>query len=252
MSGKLLYVDHVSAKVEEKTLLNDISMSVHAGEIHVLMGPNGAGKSTLGNILMGHPSYEITSGKISFLGEDITELAPEKRARKGLFLSFQNPEEVPGITMENFLRTAKSALSGEEESVFGFHLALKSHMRALAMDEEYAQRHLNVGFSGGEKKKSEILQMLALNPRLAILDETDSGLDVDALRVVSKGIEQFHNESNALLVITHNTRILDSIKPDYVHILVKGRFVAHGDASLIQLIEKDGYAPFQQEEECSV
>ena len=252
MSTGLIRLEHITAEVGGNNLLNDINLSIQAGEIHVLMGPNGAGKSTLGNVLMGHPSYMVTNGTITFMGEDITELAPEKRAQRGLFLSFQNPVEVPGITLETFLRTAKSALTGEEESVFGFHLALKAYMQALEMDVGYAQRHLNVGFSGGEKKKSEILQMLTLNPKLAILDETDSGLDVDAVRVVSKGIEQFHSPSNALLIITHNTRILDSIKPDQVHVLSKGRLVANGGSSLIKLIEQQGYVPFQQAGETSV
>ncbi|WP_320128282.1 Fe-S cluster assembly ATPase SufC [uncultured Sphaerochaeta sp.] len=249
MATELLRIEDITAGVNDKTLLEHIDLTIRTGEIHVLMGPNGAGKSTLGNVIMGHPSYKVDHGSIYFLDKDITELATDKRAKMGLFLSFQNPEEVPGIGLENFLRTAKGAVKGEEENVFIFNLALKKLMKTLAMDHEYADRNLNVGFSGGEKKKSEILQMLALDPKLAILDETDSGLDVDAVRIVSKGIETFHNDSNALLIITHNTKILESITPDYVHILVKGHLVANGDASLIRTIEKQGYAPFIEAEE---
>jgi len=249
MATELLRVQDIAAEVQEKNLLEHINLVINEGEIHVLMGPNGAGKSTLGNVIMGHPSYHISHGSVRFLGEDITKMTPDKRARKGLFLSFQNPEEVPGVSLENFLRTAKSAIKGEEENVFVFNLALKKLMKTLDMDPSYADRQLNVGFSGGEKKKSEILQMLALEPRLAILDETDSGLDIDAVRIVSQGIKAFHNKSNALLIITHNTKILENITPDFVHILVKGRLVAQGDASLIRTIEQKGYAPFFETQE---
>ncbi|MDT4763238.1 Fe-S cluster assembly ATPase SufC [Sphaerochaeta sp. PS] len=245
MASDLLHIDNLTVTVGGTIpLLNSITLSVKKGEVHVLMGPNGAGKSTLGNVLMGHPGYEIQQGSIHFDGQDITHLETEKRARLGLFFSFQNPEEIPGITLENFLRTSKSSITGVEENVFIFNLALKKIMKDLDMDPLYANRHLNVGFSGGEKKKSEILQLLALNPRLAILDETDSGLDVDAVRVVSQGIKQFHNPENSLLIITHNTKILQSIQADHVHVLVKGSLVASGDTSLIRRIEEEGYAPF--------
>lgn len=245
MAHDLLSIDKLTVTLEDATpLLNEISLSIKKGEVHVLMGPNGAGKSTLGNVLMGHPDYLVRSGSIHFDGQDITSLPTEKRAKLGMFFSFQNPEEVPGITLENFLRTAKSSITGVEENVFIFNLTLKKIMESLNMDPLYAYRHLNVGFSGGEKKKSEILQLLALNPRLAILDETDSGLDVDAVRIVSQGIRQFHTPDNSLLIITHNTKILESIPVDHVHIMVKGSLVASGDISLIRTIEEQGFAPF--------
>ncbi|MDY0288137.1 MAG: Fe-S cluster assembly ATPase SufC [Sphaerochaeta sp.] len=245
MAHALLAIDSLTVTLGDNTpLLKNISLTVKQGEVHVLMGPNGAGKSTLGNVLMGHPDYLVQKGSIHFDGQDITALSTEKRAKLGMFFSFQNPEEVPGITLENFLRTAKSSITGVEENVFIFNLTLKKIMEGLHMDPLYAYRHLNVGFSGGEKKKSEILQLLALNPRLAILDETDSGLDVDAIRVVSQGIRQFHTPDNSLLIITHNTKILESIHVDHVHILVKGSIVASGDVSLIKTIEEKGFAPF--------
>lgn len=245
MASDLLQIDTLTVTLGENTpLLNNISLSVKKGEVHVLMGPNGAGKSTLGNVLMGHPDYLVRSGSIRFDGHDVTALSTEKRARLGMFFSFQNPEKVPGITLENFLRTAKSSITGVEENVFMFNLTLKKIMEGLHMDPLYAYRHLNVGFSGGEKKKSEILQLLALNPRLAILDETDSGLDVDALRIVSQGIRQFHTPENALLIITHNTSVLESIHVDHVHIIVKGSLVASGDGSLVRSIAEKGFAPF--------
>ncbi|AEC02962.1 Fe-S cluster assembly ATPase SufC [Parasphaerochaeta coccoides] len=244
MSKELLKITDVSVKVEDKELLSHIDLTIKEGELHVLMGPNGAGKSTLGNVIMGHPSFTVEDGTIFFDGEDITEMDTDKRAKLGLFLSFQNPEEVPGINMENFIRTAKSALRGEEENVFIFNVELRKKMSELDMDPSYARRYLNVGFSGGEKKKAEILQMLTLEPKLAILDETDSGLDVDAVRVVSQGIEKFRTDKNALLVITHNTRILEHMRPDFVHVLVKGRLVTTGDASLIKQINEQGYTIF--------
>ncbi len=245
MANTLLTIEDLTVTLGDNTpLLNTINLTVKKGEVHVLMGPNGAGKSTLGNVLMGHPDYLVRSGTIHFDGQDIATLSTEKRARLGMFFSFQNPEEVPGITLENFLRTAKSSITGVEENVFIFNVTLKKIMEDLHMDPLYAYRHLNVGFSGGEKKKSEILQLLALNPRLAILDETDSGLDVDAVRVVSQGVRQFHTPENALLVITHNTKILESIPVDYVHILVRGTIVASGSVSLIKTIEEEGFAPF--------
>lgn len=245
MQSDLLQINALTVTLEDQTpLLNGIDLTVKKGEVHVLMGPNGAGKSTLGNVLMGHPDYRVRAGSIRFDGQDVTLLSTEKRAKLGMFFSFQNPEEVSGITLENFLRTAKSSITGIEENVFIFNLKLKKIMESLHMDPLYAYRHLNVGFSGGEKKKSEIVQLLALDPRLAILDETDSGLDVDAVRIVSQGIRQFHTPENSLLIITHNTKILESIPVDRVHILVKGSIVASGDVSLIKTIEEEGFAPF--------
>lgn len=245
MADDLLTIKALTATLGDQTpLLKNIDLSMKKGEIHVLMGPNGAGKTTLGTVLMGHPDYQVQKGSILLEGQEIVDLATEKRAKLGLFYSFQNPEEVPGITLENFLRTAKNAITGNEEGVFAFNARLKSLMESLHMDPSYAFRHLNVGFSGGEKKKAEILQLLTLNPRLAILDETDSGLDVDAIRVVSEGIRRYHTEENSLLIITHNTKILSSIHADKVHIMVRGSIVASGDASLIQVVEEKGFAPF--------
>ena len=245
MASDLLQIQALTVALADHTpLLDTINLSVKKGEIHVLMGPNGAGKSTLGNVLMGHPDYLVRSGSIQFDGQDIAPLSTEKRAKLGIFYSFQNPEEVPGITLENFLRTAKNSITGSDENVFIFNLTLKKIMEGLHMDPLYAYRHLNVGFSGGEKKKSEILQLLVLNPRLAILDETDSGLDVDAVRIVAQGIRQFHTPDNSLLIITHNANILESIPVDRVHILVKGSIVASGDASLIKTIQEKGFYPF--------
>lgn len=245
MASDLLEIKDLTVTLGEDTpLLNAINLSVKTGEVHVLMGPNGAGKSTLGNVLMGHPAYLLRSGSIHLDGQDVTSLSTDKRAKLGMFFSFQNPEEVPGITLENFLRTAKSSITGVEENVFIFNLTLKKIMEGLHMDPLYAYRHLNVGFSGGEKKKSEIVQLLALNPRLAILDETDSGLDVDAVRIVSEGIRQYHSDENSLLIITHNTKILESIPVDQVHILIKGSIVASGGVSLIKEIDEKGFVPF--------
>lgn len=220
MNKILLKINGLKARTGDSEILKGIDLTVREGETHVIMGPNGAGKSTLANVILGHPAYEVTSGCIEFSGEDITEAKTDERAKKGIFLTFQNPEEVDGITVENFLRTAKSAVTGEDIRAFGFRKELVQLMERLDFDPEYAARFLNVGFSGGEKKKNEILQMLALNPKLAILDETDSGLDVDAVKIVSEGIHQFKNESNALLIITHSTKILENLKTDYVHILM--------------------------------
>lgn len=242
MNHTLLNVARLHARVGETELLKGLDLTVRAGETHVLMGPNGAGKSTLANVLMGHPAYEVTQGAILFDGEDITQAKTDERAKKGLFLTFQNPEEVDGITVENFLRAAKSAVTGKPASPFAFRKELREVMRRLDFDDGYAGRYLNVGFSGGEKKKNEILQMLTLAPRLAILDETDSGLDVDAVKTVSSGVAQYKNESNALLIITHNAAILENLHADYVHILVDGRIVRTGGAELIDRVSEHGFA----------
>ena len=252
MTHTLLEITDLSMQAGDSPILHNISMTIHPGELHVLMGPNGAGKSTLGNAIMGHPAYTRSSGRIMFNGADITEMNPDKRARLGIFLSFQNPEEVPGITVENFLRTACSTQSEQNKKderktapgVYAFRKDLYRVMDDLSMDHEAASRYLNVGFSGGEKKKSEILQMLMLKPKLAILDETDSGLDVDAVKTVSQGIDQFRSSENALLVITHNAAILKQLKPDYVHVLIQGRLVTTGDASLVTRIGKEGFTGF--------
>lgn len=238
----LLDVQNISVRVEEKQVLSNVNLQIQSGETHVLLGPNGAGKSTLGNAIMGNPVYTLTSGKIIFDGHDITEEKTDKRAKAGLFLSFQNPLEVPGISLETFIRSAIQQRTGERVKLFQFQKELKANMELLNMDASYAGRDLNVGFSGGERKKSEILQLLMLKPKLAILDETDSGLDVDAVRTVSKGIEEYQKRhGGALLIITHSTRILESLNVDYTHILVKGTVVKTGDGSLVQKINENGF-----------
>ncbi len=247
MKDNLLDINELKTSVEGKAILKGLNLKINKGEVHVIMGPNGAGKSTLANALMAHPKYERVSGDISFEGEDITELKTDERAKKGLFLSFQSPEEVPGITVENFIRSAKIAKEGQLIKFLKFDKDLKNNMKDLKMDQEYAKRYLNIGFSGGEKKKNEILQMLMLNPKLAILDETDSGLDVDAIRVVSEGIKMFTNEENAVLIITHNNKLLENLEPDYVHVLINGKIVKTGDASLADEIQKNGYEAFKVE-----
>lgn len=245
MSDNLLSVKNLRTEVEGKEILKGLNLKINSGEIHVIMGPNGAGKSTLANTLMNHPKYKVIGGNMVFQSEEINDLKTDERAKKGLFLSFQYPEEIPGITVENFLKSAKNSAEGSVLKHFKFDIDLKKNMKELKIDPSYAKRYLNVGFSGGEKKKNEILQMLILNPKLAILDETDSGLDVDAVRTVSSGIKMFSNKNNAVLIITHNTKILESLKPDYVHILVDGKIVKTGDSSLAQEIEEKGYEAFK-------
>ena len=247
MKDILLNINGLRTTVEGKEILKGLDLKINKGEVHVIMGPNGAGKSTLANILMAHPKHERVSGEITFDGEDITELKTDERAKKGLFLSFQTPEEVPGITVENFIRSAKIAKEGQLIKYLKFDKDLKNNMKELKMNSEYSKRYLNVGFSGGEKKKNEILQMLMLNPKLAILDETDSGLDVDAVKIVSEGIKMFTNEENGVLIITHNNKILEGLNPDYVHVLVDGKIVKTGDATLANEIQENGYEAFKAE-----
>ena len=225
MSNKLLEIKNLHVNVEDKEILKGIDLTINKGEIHVIMGPNGSGKTTTANAILSNPLYNKVEGNINFESEDITNLKTDEIARKGVFMSFQLPEEIPGISVTNFLKSAKGKITGKPIKVFEFKDELRKYMEELKMNPEYAERSLNVGFSGGEKKKNEILQMLVLNPKLAILDETDSGLDVDAIRTVSKGIEMFKNENNAVLIITHNTKIIKSLKVDYVHILVNGKIV---------------------------
>lgn len=243
--ANLLEIKDLNVDIEKKHVLDGVNLSVNPGETHVLMGPNGAGKSTLGYTIMGNPRYTVSGGKIFFDGEDITELGADKRARKGIFLSFQQPLEVPGITLESFIRTAVQQTTGERVKLFQFQKQLKETMKLLNMDESYASRDLNVGFSGGERKKSEILQLLMLSPKLAILDETDSGLDVDAVRTVSKGIEEYQKRMNgALIIITHSTKILESLHVDKTHVLVKGKIIKEGDGSLVEQINANGFEQF--------
>lgn len=225
-------------------IINGVDLMIREGETHVIMGPNGSGKSTLANTIMGNPVYLINGGKIEFDGADITAAAVDERAKKGIFMAFQAPEEVDGITVSDFLKAAKAAVEEQPLKFFAFQKQLDATMEVLAFDRSYAQRYLNVGFSGGEKKKNEILQLLMLNPRLAILDETDSGLDVDAVRIVTEGIRRYKNENNALLIISHSTRLLDELPVDYVHILSGGKIVHTGDRSLIEEINDHGFGRF--------
>ena len=241
MKENLLDIKGLHAGVEGKEILKGLSLTVGKGEVHVILGPNGSGKSTLMNVIMGHPKYEVTAGSIAFEGEDITQLKTFERARKGLFLSFQTPEEIPGISVENMIRTAKQAVSGERVKLVPFRRKLKEMMAELKIKPEYADRYLNVGFSGGEKKRNEILQLLMLDPKLALLDETDSGLDVDAVQIVSEGVAKFHNEDNSCLIITHNTRILEKLTVDRVHVLMNGTIVEEGGAELIEEINRRGF-----------
>ena len=252
MSGSLLDINNISVSVDEKEVLHDLSLKIRRGETHVLMGPNGAGKSTLGNTIMGNPAYELTSGSIVFNGKDMADEKADFRAKEGIFLTFQNPLEVPGISLETFIRSSIQQRTGERVKLFQFQKDLHATMDLLSIDRSYASRDLNVGFSGGERKKSEILQMLMLNPKFAILDETDSGLDVDAVRIVSKGIEEYkNNREGTLLIITHATKILETLPVDFVHILVKGKIVQTGDRSLIDEINKNGFAKFEDLEDSS-
>lgn len=242
----LLDIHSLSAALEDgKQILNDLDLSIGKGEIHVLMGPNGAGKSSLGNTIMGNPVYQVTGGSIKFKDQDITEESPDKRAKLGMFMSFQTPLEVPGISLETFIRSAIHHKTGEHVKLFQFQKELQRCMELLNMDSSYAKRDLNVGFSGGERKKSEILQLLMLKPDFAILDETDSGLDIDAVRVVSKGIEEYQKTvDGSLLIITHNTKILESLKVDKTHILVNGKIVMTGDGSLVAQVNKEGFEKY--------
>lgn len=243
--SELLRVENLHVSVGDKELLHGINLTVRTGEVHVIMGVNGAGKSTLLHTVMGNPAYEVTEGRIFFQGEDITDLSVDKRARLGIFLSFQAPISVAGISMENFLRTAKTVISGEQQRLFPFKRLLKNRLLDLDMDPSYAERYLNDGFSGGERKKSEILQMRIIDPKLAMLDETDSGLDVDAVRTVSKNISEYHNENNAVILITHLNQILKFIQPDHVHILIDGRMVKEGGPELVNEVETNGFDAYR-------
>lgn len=246
MSNELLKIEDLYVNAEDKEILKGINLSINKGEIHVIMGPNGSGKTTTANAILNNSAYIKQSGKIIFDGKDITNLKTDEIARSGIFMSFQLPEEIPGISVTNFLKTAKKQVTGKAVKNFDFKEEVKYNMECLNINPKNMHRSLNVGFSGGEKKKNEILQMLVLNPKLAILDETDSGLDVDAIRTVSRGIEMFKNEDNAVLIITHNTKILANLKVDYVHILVDGKIVKTGAGQLAREIEENGYAEYKK------
>ena len=248
----LLNVNNLTVSIEDdenlKEILHGVNIEIKKGETHVLMGPNGAGKSTLGYALMGNPRYVANSGEIIFDGKNIIDESADKRAKAGMFLSFQNPLEVPGLPLSSFIRNAVESVSGKRVKVMQFKKDLAKNMEVLNMDSEYANRALNVGFSGGEKKKAEILQLLMLSPKLAILDETDSGLDVDAVRTVSEGVKEYQKRKDgALLIITHSTRILESLKVDYTHIMVDGKIIKTGDASLVDEINEHGFEKYIQE-----
>ena len=241
MRKALLEIKDLHVRVEDKEILHGVDLTVGADETHVLMGPNGTGKSTLGYAITGNPAYSVTAGSILFDGEDITALPVNERAKKGIFLSFQNPLEVPGVTLSAFIRSALEQKTGSRLRLWDFKKQLKETMALLNMDESYAERDLNVGFSGGEKKKSEILQLLMLKPRLALLDETDSGLDVDAVKTVAQGVRAYHNAENALIIITHNAKILEGLKVDYVHVLDDAHIVRTGGDELVNEIIEEGF-----------
>ena len=249
MSNKpLLEISNLHVSAGEKEILRGVNLTVGRDETHVLMGPNGTGKSTLGYAVTGNPAYTLTEGRIVFDGEDITELPVNERAKKGLFLSFQNPIEVPGVTLSAFIRSALEQKTGSRLRLWDYKKKLSETMKLLGMDESYAERDLNVGFSGGEKKKAEILQMLMLEPKLAILDETDSGLDVDAVRTVSEGVRLFHERTHgSLLIITHSTRILEALSVDAAHVMEKGVIVKNGGAALVDEINEKGFASLQDD-----
>ena len=243
---RLLEVEDLHVRVDGKPILNGLSLAVDAGEVHAIMGPNGSGKSTLANVLAGHPGYEVTGGGIRFRGEPLTGLAPEERAHAGLFLAFQHPVEIPGVTNMEFLKAANdsrlAARNLEPISAIEFMKNVRNLSQSLDLDPDFLKRGVNEGFSGGERKRNEILQLLLLEPALAVLDETDSGLDIDALRTVADGINRYHAGSNGVLLITHYQRLLNHVVPDRVHVLAAGRIVESGDGDLAHTLEERGYA----------
>ena len=248
----MLSIKNLHASIGDKEILKGINLEVKAGEIHAIMGPNGAGKSTLASIIAGNENYEVTEGEISLYGEDLSELAPEERAHKGVFLSFQYPVEIPGVSVTNFIRTAinetRKANKLEEMPSNEMLKVIREKSELLEIDRKFLSRSLNEGFSGGEKKRNEIFQMAMLEPKLAILDETDSGLDIDALRIVANGVNKLKSDKNAIIVITHYQRLLDYIVPDFVHVLYNGKIVKSGDASLALELEEKGYDWIKNEE----
>lgn len=235
---------HVNVETDQgpKEILRGVNLTINSGEIHAIMGPNGSGKSTLAATIAGHPSYEVTEGSITLDGEDVLEMSVDERAKAGLFLAMQYPVEIPGVTLSNFLRTAKTAVDGEAPAIRSWMKTVKGTMEELRIGDEFLARNVNEGFSGGEKKRAEILQLRLLEPKFAILDETDSGLDVDALRIVSEGVNNAKEETDlGVLLITHYTRILRYIKPDFVHVFVNGRMVEEGGPELAERLEEEGY-----------
>jgi len=243
----LFVIDDLHVSIEGKEILKGVSLSINRGEVHALMGPNGSGKSTLANTLMGHPRHQVTGGRVLFKGEDILSLRPDQRAQRGLFLAFQYPTSIPGVTMVNFLRASLKAVRGGDVPVREFRTILKETMDLLKMDESFARRYVNDGFSGGEKKRAEVLQLGILRPEMAVLDETDSGLDIDALRTVAEGVSALMGPGMGVLLITHYQRILNYIKPDFVHVLFAGRVVKSGGRELAEELEARGYEWIAQE-----
>ena len=247
----MLTIKNLHASIEDKKILNGINLEVNAGEVHAIMGPNGSGKSTLASVLAGREDYEVTEGEVTFKGQDLLEMGPEERAREGVFLAFQYPVEIPGVSTTNFLKTALNQVRehrGEEPlDAVAFLTRMKEKMKLVDMDQSLLSRSLNEGFSGGEKKRNEIFQMAMLEPTLSILDETDSGLDIDALRIVANGVNQLKSPDNATIVVTHYQRLLDYIVPDYVHVLYKGRIVKSGTKELALELEEKGYDWIKEE-----
>jgi Fe-S cluster assembly ATP-binding protein len=239
----LFEVRNLHASAGSTPILRGVDLTIAAGEIHALLGPNGSGKSTLANVLLGNPEYSMTEGSILFKGDDITTWAPDVRGKSGMFLAFQYPQEIAGVSVINFLRQALSARKGIDRSVLELRLSIMEWMQRLGMDSSFADRYLNEGFSGGEKKRNEVLQLAILEPELAILDETDSGLDIDALRIVAKGVNEVHRDrpTMGVLAITHYQRLLEELVPDVVHIMIDGRIVASGGLELVERLERDGY-----------
>jgi Fe-S cluster assembly ATP-binding protein len=248
MAENLLYIEGLHVDVEGREIIKDLNLSVDKGEIHALMGPNGSGKSTLAYVLTGRPGYDVTAGKVLYKGEDILELAPDERAKIGIFLAFQYPTEVPGVSVVNFLRTAYNAIhSDAPKSAMEFRLYLQEKVDLLEIPSELVDRYVNQGFSGGEKKRNEVLQMAVLQPELAILDETDSGLDIDALKHVSAGVNKLAGPEVGIMLITHYQRLLNYIRPDRVHVLMGGRVVTSGGFELAERLEAEGYAGLAKE-----
>ena len=247
----MLKIENLHASIGDKEILKGINLTVGKGEVHAIMGPNGSGKSTLSSVLVGHPTYEVTEGSVTFEGEDILELEPEERAHRGLFLSFQYPVEIPGVSMVNFMRAAlnerRKAADLDPLPAAEFLKLMKQKRELVELDNKLASRSVNEGFSGGEKKRNEIFQMAMLEPKLAILDETDSGLDIDALRIVAKGVNELRSPENSTIVITHYQRLLDYIRPDFVHVLYKGRIVRSGGPELALELEERGYDWIKEE-----
>jgi len=237
----LIHIENLQVSVDEKPILKGINLQIRRGEVHAIMGPNGSGKSTLSHVLMGHPKYAVTGGKITYKGQDIAGLAPDERARRGIFLAFQYPMAVPGVPVSKFLRLSLNAVRGKEIPILEFRKTLKTKMEQLGISDNFSGRYINEGFSGGEKKRHEILQMALLEPELAILDETDSGLDIDALKVVSNGIESLRGPEKGILLITHYQRMLNYVTPDFVHVLANGQIIKSGDKNLALELESKGY-----------